>query len=128
MIVDSSAVVAILAGEQEKDAFDAAIAGGDARMSSITYLEASIALAAKIGDGALSGLDMRIEASGVELVPFTAEHARIAREAWLQFGKGRHEARLNFGDCAAYALAAASGEPLLYKGDDFAKTGIDSAI
>jgi ribonuclease VapC len=128
VIVDSSAIVAILTEEPEKDAFDSAIAGNPSRISSFTYLEASIALCAKRGDAALSGLDIWIETSGVEIVPFTTEHARIAREAWLQFGKGQHDARLNFGDCATYALASSTGEPLLYKGDDFGKTDIEPAI
>jgi ribonuclease VapC len=128
VIVDTSAIIAILTDEPEKDAFDVAIAGNLSRISSVTYLEASIVLCAKRGDGALSGLDIWLETSDVEVVPFTIEHARIAREASLQFGKSRHDAQLNFGDCATYALASASGEPLLYKGDDFAKTDLESAI
>ena len=128
MIIDTSAIIAILTAEPEKDAFDSTVAANPSRLSSLTYLEASIVLCAKRGDGALSGLDMWIETSGVEVVPFTIEHARIAREAWLQFGKGRHDARLNFGDCVTYALASSTGEPLLYKGDDFARTDIEPAI
>jgi len=127
VIVDSSAILAILTEEPEKDAFDAAIAANRSRMSSVTYLESSIALCAKRGDAALSGLDIWIETSGVEIVPFTIEHARIAREAWLQYGKGQHHARLNFGDCATYALASFTGEPLLFKGEYFAQTDIESA-
>lgn len=79
--------------------------------------------------GAKAGheLDVLLERAGIELVPVTSEHAHAARRAWRRFGKGNHPAGLNFGDCFAYALAEATGEPLLFKGDDFARTDIEAA-
>ena len=79
------------------------------------------------GAGAGDDLDALLRRARVELIPVTAEHARAARHAWRRFGKGNHPAGLNFGDCFAYALAAVSGEPLLYKGEDFALTDIEAA-
>jgi len=73
-------------------------------------------------------LDSFVERSAIELVPFDDEHAKRAREAFIRFGRGRHPARLNFGDCVSYALAQARGLPLLYKGEDFAKTDVLSAV
>ena len=96
-------------------------------MSVANVLEASIALESRGGDQAAHDLDALLERAEIELVPVTVEHLEAARLAWRRFGKGNHPAALNFGDCLAYALARTTGEPLLFKGDDFARTDIESA-
>ena len=96
-------------------------------MSVANVLEASIALESRGGEQAAQDLDALLERAEIELVPVTVEHLEAARRAWRRFGKGRHPAALNFGDCFAYALARTTGEPLLFKGGDFAKTDIDAA-
>jgi ribonuclease VapC len=126
--IDTSAVVAIMLDEPEREAFGAAIAAAPKRrISSVSYCEAAIVLSARRGEAAVAELDLWIEAADIEIAPFTAEHARIARRAYAVFGKGRHLAGLNFGDCASYALAAAGDESLLFKGNDFLQTDIRSA-
>ena len=127
MIVDTSALVAIAAREEDADIFERAVAEGECAISSVSYLEASIVLTARYGPQALAQFDLWLETSEIDMVDFTAEHARLARAAYAAFGKGRHRAGLNFGDCAAYALAAATDRSLLYKGEDFSKTDIPSA-
>ena len=97
------------------------------RMSTATFLETAIVAEGGGGAAARRLLDRLLERVGIELVPVTVEQAHVAREAWQRFGKGNHPAALNFGDCFSYALARASGEPLLYKGDDFALTDIEPA-
>lgn len=130
MIVDSSAIVAMLRGEPEAEAFNAAIA--DARqpaMSAGNYLETAIVID-KDGDAVLSAnLDALLASLAIEIAPVTARQARIARQAYRDFGKGSgHPAKLNFGDCFAYALAMESGEPLLYKGEDFIHAGLRRVV
>ena len=126
MIVDSSAIVAIIWAEPEAERFVAAIVGsGEATMSAGNYLETSIVID-KDRDPALSArLDATLNKLEIEIAPVTAAQARLARQAYRDFGKGSgHPAKLNFGDCFAYALATERGEPLLYKGDDFAHAGL----
>ncbi len=96
-------------------------------LSAVTCFETSMVLASRAGD-ALRLLDALIVRARIEIVSFDAEQASLARTAFLKYGKGRHAAALNFGDCAAYALAKSKGAPLLYKGVDFAKTDIVSAL
>ena len=128
MIVDSSAVLAILFDEPDAERFDTAIAAAPAcRMSLVNVFEASIVLEGRGGAAAGQDLDPFLEDAGIESVPVTAAHVAAARQAWRRFGKGNHPAALNFGDCFAYALAAATGEPLLFKGGDFALTDIEAA-
>ena len=128
MIVDSSAVLAVLFDEPDAERFDTAIANAPAcRMSLVNVFEASIVLEGRGGTAAGLNLDPFLESSGIEPVPVTANQVAAAREAWRRFGKGNHPARLNFGDCFAYALAAVTGEPLLFKGGDFALTDIAAA-
>ena len=128
MIVDSSAMIAILLKETGYDLYAHAIARARTkRLGSPAYLECSAALL-RLGISASHDVDALIERSGIEVVDFTAHQARIARRAYARYGKGRHEARLNFGDCMAYALAVDYGEPLLYKSDDFALTDVVSAL
>ncbi len=96
-------------------------------MSAANFLEAALVLEGRAGEERGGDLDRFLESTGVELEPVTVEQARRAREAWRRYGKGNHPAGLNFGDCFAYALADATREPLLFKGEDFALTDIDPA-
>ena len=130
MIVDSSAIVAIVWAESDAEQFINAIVGsGDATMSAGNYLETSIVID-RDRDPALSArLDATLDKLGIEIAPVTAAQARLARQAYRDFGKGSgHPARLNFGDCFAYALAKVSREPLLFKGSDFRETDIEAAL
>ncbi|MCY3748752.1 MAG: type II toxin-antitoxin system VapC family toxin [Chloroflexi bacterium] len=128
MIVDTSAVLAILFGEEEADQFDEAIArAGRCRMSAGNLLETAIVLEGRRGAAAEHELDAYLRVAEIDVVPVTVAHAQAARRAWRRLGRGNHPARLNFGDCFAYALAESTGEPLLYKGGDFALTDIEAA-
>lgn len=125
MVLDTSAVLAILLDEPERRAFNLAIETADRRaMSTATFVETSIVIESRYGAEGLRDLDSLLVAAGVELVPLDAEQAHIARTAFIRYGKGRHAAGLNYGDCFAYALARALSEPLLYKGSDFARTDL----
>jgi ribonuclease VapC len=126
IVVDTSAIIAILRGESEKDRFvDAILAASPRLMSAVSLQEAGIVIAGRLGDGAAwEPLDALLTRLDIEIVAHDASLARVAREAFLRFGKGRHPARLNFGDCAAYALAMSNGFPLLFKGEDFGKTDV----
>ena len=128
MIIDSSAVLAILFSEPDARRHAGAImAASPCRMSVANVLEASIAVERRGGNTAARDLDTFLETAEVELVPVTVEHLEAARRAWRRFGKGNHPAALNFGDCFAYALARSTGEPLLFKGEDFTRTDIEAA-
>ena len=124
--LDTSALVAILRGEPDADDFLARIVATDrCLLSSVSLLETSMVLAGRSASpNAWTGLDQLIEAAGVEIVPFSADHATLAREVFIRFDKGRYPAGLNFGDCASYALAKAHNLPLLFKGNDFPQTDI----
>lgn len=129
MVIDTSAILAVLLDEPERRAFNEAIEEAASRVMSVaTFVEASIVLEARFGAEGVRDLDLFIERAGIELAPVDVEQARVARRAFSQFGKGRHVAGLNYGDCFAYALASVLGEPLLYKGEDFARTEIVSAL
>lgn len=130
MIVDSSAMVAIIRGERDGARLAARLSESDsARMSAATLVELSIVIDRDSSPNSAALLDELFDRSGIEVVPFTAKHARIARRAYQEFGKGSgHRAGLNFGDCFAYALAKETGEPLLFKGDDFSHTDIVPAL
>lgn len=128
MIVDSSAIVAVLLREADGDYFANKLAVTPRiRMSAATYVEVSIVMENKGGSRAGYELDDLIAKTEIEISPFTQEQAEAARIAWRRFGKGNHPARLNFGDCFSYALAKTTGEPLLFKGDDFSQTDIQPA-
>ncbi|WP_163542533.1 type II toxin-antitoxin system VapC family toxin [Occultella kanbiaonis] len=130
MIVDTSAVVAILTAEPERAAMLAAIdADSRVRMSAATYLEAAIVVD-RLEDPVLSRrLDELLMELQVDVAPVDADQSRIARQAYRDFGKGSgHPAQLNFGDCFSYALAASVGEALLFKGRDFTHTDVRSAL
>lgn len=125
MIVDSSAIVAMALGEPEAVAFSQLIQNASApQMSAATFLEISIV----VGPRGTPRLEALIDEAGIEVVPFDLDQARAARTAYQEYGKGSGSpARLNFGDCFSYALAQTSGQPLLFKGDDFTHTDVTSA-
>ena len=126
MIIDTSAFLAILEDEPDRRAFTEAIAAAAARrISATTFLETSMVIEARHGAVGVQRLDMLIESAGIEVVAVDWVQARVARQAFADFGKGRHPAGLNYGDCFAYALARQRGEPLLCKGDDFLRTDLD---
>jgi ribonuclease VapC len=128
MIVDSSAMLAMLLEEPEGHLVDVAIAkNAVCRMSSAGLLEVSMILLSRRGSDAIRDLDLLILRLRIEVAPFTESQARLARSAFERFGKGRHPAGLNFGDCMAYALAKETGEELLFLGTDFSKTDIVAA-
>ena len=128
MIIDTSAVLAILLGEPDAGRYEDAIAAAwPRRMSAVGLLEAAMVVESRGGAAAGHELDVLLEKAAVELVPVTSEQAIAARRAWRRFGKGNHPAVLNFGDCFAYALADTMGEPLLFKGGDFTRTDIAAA-
>ena len=128
MIVDTSAVLAVLFGEPDAERYERAIAGASrCRMSVASFLEAAIVLESRGGAAGGHELDLFVERALIELVPVTANQAQAACRAWRRFGKGNHPAELNFGDCFAYALAEATRESLLFKGEDFALTDIEAA-
>jgi len=126
IVIDTSALVAILRREDEADEFLRLIVGTDrCLLSAVSLLETSMVLAGRTGgETAWRDLDDLIEGAGIEIVPHDAEQAQVARAAFLRFGKGRHPASLNFGDCASYALASTQNTPLLFKGLDFPQTNI----
>jgi ribonuclease VapC len=126
MVVDTSALLAILMAEPEAEGFVVAIEGDPARLVSAgTLFEAAIVAESRWGDAGGRELDLLLYKAGFTVVPVDADQVEIARQAFRRFGRGRHPAGLNYGDCFAYALARASGQPLLYKGGDFAQTDID---
>ena len=129
MIVDTSAVVAILFAEPDAERYALAIAGsGHCSMSAANYIETAIVVDVQTRAGGGRELDTFLRRAGIEIAPVTEEQAHLARQAYSDFGKGRHRAGLNYGDCFAYALSKASGEPLLYKGEDFGRTDVTSAL
>jgi ribonuclease VapC len=128
VIVDTSALVAILYDEPERARFTELIRDADVcRLSAANFVELSMVIGGQFGPEAARRADVFLESAGVVIEPITAEHGRLARQAFLDFGKGRHKAGLNFGDLFAYALAKATGEPLLFKGDDFPRTDVIAA-
>jgi ribonuclease VapC len=129
MVIDSSAALAILLGEAENELLAAAIDADTTRlMSAVSVLETSIVVEARKGPAAGRELDLFLHRGRIDIVPFNAHQLELARNAYRRYGKGYHRAALNLGDCCAYALAAASGEPLLFKGRDFFHTDIPSAL
>ncbi|MEI6699490.1 MAG: type II toxin-antitoxin system VapC family toxin [Mycobacterium sp.] len=125
MVIETSALVAMLTNEPEAERFEAAVEADPVRMmSTASYLEAAIVVEQRFGEPGGRELDLWLHRAGVDLVSVDAEQADVARSAYRRFGKGRNRAGLNYGDCFAYALAKVSGEPLLCKGDDFARTDI----
>ncbi len=125
MVIDTSALVAILQNEHERRTFNEAIEAADTRsMSTASFVETSIIIESRYGPDGIRDLDLFISKALISLVSVDTDQAFIVRNAFRQYGKGRHPAGLNFGDCFAYALAKALDEPLLFKGDDFTQTDI----
>lgn len=128
MILDTSAVVAILYREPEAAAFAQLIHDADVcRLSVANYVEVSMVIESQLGPEGMRQAEVFFRRAGVTMEPVTVEQGELARQAFLDFGKGRHKAGLNFGDCFSYALAKATGERLLFKGTDFGKTDIQAA-
>ena len=126
MIIDSSAIIAILTNEPERKAFNTAIESADYRaMSAASFVETSIVLEARYGYEGIRDLDLFIAKAEIEVVPVDLNQAHIARNAFHEYGKGRHPAKLNYGDCFSYALAKAAQQPLLFKGNDFSETDLE---
>lgn len=129
MVLDTSAILAILLNEPEIEAFALAIERDPVRLlSAATYVEAAVVVEARFGDPGGRELDLLLETAAVEVVAFDVTQAKAARQAYRLYGKGRHPAALNFGDCLSYALAQTSQEPLLFKGDDFVKTDVRRVV
>ncbi len=129
MILDTSPLVAILAKEPDSELYINAISRAPrCRISAGNFLELSIVIEGQFGADVLRQCDALIRRIGIVIEPVTVDQAHVARQAFHDFGKGRHPAALNFGDCFAYALAKTTGEPLLFKGEDFKKTDIPSAL
>ena len=130
MIVDSSALVAMVWGEPERTRFAEAILGADrASLSAGNYIEAAIVIDRDRDPVSSAELDALLNALSIDIEPVTAAQAKLARQAYRDFGKhSGHPAKLNYGDCFAYALAMQRGEPLLYKGDDFIHAGMARVV
>jgi ribonuclease VapC len=125
MVIDSSAILALLFNEPEADDIEIAIDEDPVRLMSVASgLEAAIVVEARLGAAGGREFDLLLHKTRIELVAVTNEQTEAGRTAWRRFGRGRHDANLNFGDCFSYALAATSGEPLLFKGDGFSKTDV----
>lgn len=125
MVIDTSALIALLGMEAEAVRLATALESDANRLiSAASVVEIGLVVESRYGAAGGRELDLLIAKAALSIEPVTAEQAEIAREAWRRYGKGRHSAGLNFGDCSSYALAKATGEPLLFKGDDFAQTDI----
>lgn len=125
MVIDTSALVAMLNDEPEAERFETAVQADPARlMSTASYLETALVIETRFGEPGGRELDLWLHRAAVDLVAVDSDQAAAARVAYRMYGKGRHRAGLNYGDCFSYALAKVSGQPLLFKGDDFARTDI----
>jgi ribonuclease VapC len=123
MVLDTSALLALLLNEPEATDMARAIASDPRRLvSAFTALETSVVIEARKGEDGGREFDLLAYKAGIDIVPMDSGQAELARSAWRKYGKGRHPAGLNIGDCCSYALARYTGEPLLFKGEDFAKT------
>jgi ribonuclease VapC len=127
MVLDTSAILAILQDEPERRKFNEAIEAAESRsISTASFVECSMILESRYGADGIRDLDLFIAKAQVSLVPVDEEQAELARRAFRKYGKGRHPAGLNFGDCFSYALAQALDEALLFKGNDFSQTDVES--
>lgn len=125
MVIDTSALAAILFDEPDAEEYEAAIDADSTRLlSCASWLETSIVVAARFGERGAREFDLLLRRVPFEIAAVTLEQVEAARMAFRRYGRGRHKARLNFGDCFSYALAKVSGEPLLYKGNDFVLTDV----
>jgi ribonuclease VapC len=129
MVVDTSALLAVILDEPEAGQFRDLIAdASEPKVSAVSVLEASLVLEGRVGAEASRELDLLLRDTGFQVVAFDEQQLRLARRGWRRFGKGNHPAGLNLGDCASYALSKMTGEPLLFKGGDFAQTDVVSAL
>jgi ribonuclease VapC len=129
MVIDTSAVLAILLSEGDANLYAEAIEKADScHMSAANYLEAALVIDTRGDPVASREFDLFFRRADFVIEPVTLEHAQIARQSYRDFGKGRHTAALNFGDCLAYALAKSLDQPLLFKGSDFSRTDIEAAV
>ena len=127
-MIDSSALIAILQDEPERPVFVRKLAQDPVRLiSAANWLETAIVIDDRFGEAGARDLKLLLIEAAVEIVPVTAAQAELARAAYRRFGRGNHTAKLNYGDCFAYALAQETGEPLLFKGNDFGQTDIGVA-
>ena len=125
MVIDTSAIVAIALNEDDAADIERLIADDPIRLiSAATVLEATMVIETRLGDAGGRELDLWLVKIGAEIVAVDATQADAARRAWRRYGRGRHAASLNYGDCFSYALAVTRSEPLLFKGEDFAKTDV----
>jgi ribonuclease VapC len=128
-VIDTSAIVALLTNEADAELYEAAIASAEEScMSAASVLECTLVLESRYGIAGSQKLQQLLLEQGIGVVPFEAEQLELAIAAFRRFGRGRHPARLNFGDCFPYALAKQLASPLLFKGDDFPQTDIESAL
>ena len=128
MVIDTSALLAILQNEPERHAFNLIIESEDVRaLSTANFVELSMVVESRYGPEGVRDLDLFLNRADIELVPVDSDQAYLARQAFRQYGKGRHPAGLNYGDCFSYALAKSLGEPLLFKGEDFSQTDLACA-
>lgn len=128
MVIDTSAVVAILRNEPEAAALEKSLVGDPVRLIPATcVLEARMVLISRRGEHAFAEIDLWLSKIAAEIIPVDAELVDLATQAWLAYGKGRHPAALNFADCLSYALAKRADEPLLFIGNDFSQTDIEAA-
>jgi ribonuclease VapC len=128
MIIDTSAIIAILFDEDDARIYAEAIAKADScRISAATFVEIAIVVEAQTKNSGSRQLDAFFRRAGIAIEPVTEEQAHIARQAFIDFGKGRHPAGLNYGDCFSYALSRVTREPLLFKGKNLAKTDLIAA-
>ncbi|MEK6767986.1 MAG: type II toxin-antitoxin system VapC family toxin [Gemmatimonadota bacterium] len=126
MVIDTSAMMAILMHEPAADRLVSAVEADRTRLvSAATVVEASLVLLGRYGEAGDPQLDRLLRGIGADVVPVGEEQVALARDAALRFGRGRHAAALNFGDCFSYALSVARGEPLLFVGDDFSQTDVE---
>jgi ribonuclease VapC len=129
MVIDTSALVAVLCNEPDAERYEEIIDRGPSRLMSVaSALEAVIVLESRFGDTGAQELDLLIHRLPIKLVAVDLDQLEWARLAFRRFGRGRHPASLNFGDCFSYALAKVTGEPLLYKGNDFSQTDLPGAL
>lgn len=129
MVIDTSTVIAILFGEGDAERYSTAIDIDPTRlMSAASVLEACLVVERELGEEGNRELDLLLLKIGIETIAFNETQLQVARHAFRQYGKGRHPAGLNFGDCFSYALSRTSGEPLLFKGDDFSKTDVIACL
>jgi len=129
MVIDASALLAILLGEPEAEDFSKRIAGDPKRLvGALSALEAAIVIHARKGPSGIRELDLLLHSANATVVSLDSDQVQLARVAYEKYGKGHHPAALNLGDCCSYALARSSGEPLLFKGNDFSKTDVPMVL